>query len=247
MKDKEMLLITSDYSDICTQKIIEAAKQEGCELYKCQTSWDVPEKYHNYNGVIYNSNYGPVFCDFVANKMKWQLLQNSPTWVAKLPSQFRKRQIDFVANIKDLDKYFPIEKNKFIQSPEKDIFESQLVKAGQKPGQSYYYTTTAVIISDEVEFTSEYVLLVVDKQVQDSSFVKGYAKDDPIPFVEKLVDTVRTAPSFTIRVGEIKNRGWGVISTHPIWSSKLYGLNPTKFFKAIKYSCYKNYNSDRSL
>lgn len=223
-----------EYND--ASRLAKLAKKEGYDIHKCENSWMVPATFQGVGGIVYCAD-STTFCTFVSNFMNWNIYQNSPEWVSKLPTCFLKRKVELIEKIRDLEAQFPRQKDKFIQCLDADVFTPVKVMAGTKPnfGFSHYQA----MISDYVNFDVEYVFLIKDGWVNDFALDKGREidNDDPVEFVEKLLDTVKTAPSFVLRVGYIKSRGWAVISSKPIWASPIYGLDTSKFWDALKLSC----------
>ena len=224
-------------SSIDVDKIVQAAKKDNAEVFQCTESWKVPDHFKGTAGTVYNPAFGVVFCEYISRTLIWSIYQNSLDWVPKLPSFFLKRSVDYLGEARAYNYYFPNKKDKFIQSADGERFSPHIIKSGSRSSTYSLNVWSPIIASDVVDFCSEYVCLVHNKKVEDFAFMRGFEQESPVPFVNRLLDTVKSAPSFTIRVGEIKNRGWAVINTKPIWASPVYGMDTGKFWQALKASC----------
>jgi hypothetical protein len=107
------------------------------------------------------------------------------------------------------------------------------------------------LISDVVEFTSEFRCYVKNQKVQTwSCYIHdGVINHDenwrnpsifdglepPDAFVNRMLETVHSEPS-VIDVGIVPGLGWAIIESNQAWASGIYGCDPVESLLVMKES-----------
>ncbi len=221
-----------------------AAREMGWEVYPAPVTWRMEEDFINSKptGVPYGSQ---LFAEIISDQLGWELSGNTFDWLTKIPIEFTKRNIIFT-NTKDA-KFYP--ERKFIKPADAKMFPAKVYESG-----TFDYTSNVdpkyselvsddcpTIISDVVEFTSEFRCFVKDQKVQTWScytldgvinhegnwrnpeVFEGF--EPPDTFVNKMLETVHSEPA-VIDVGIIPGLGWAIIESNQAWASGIYGCDP---------------------
>lgn len=191
------------------------------------------------------------FCEFVAQEMQWNLMQNSLDWVARIPQSFKKRSIRFMTFEEVID----------VENNSQSILDKRILEPADEPCfQPAIYQTrfpkvpldTPMLVSTDHEWVAKFRFIIVNKKIVTSCCYRildtfnqpviwqtryQFADMDAVTFVETLLEQVNCAPGCVIDVGVIKNAGWAVVGTKPIWSAELFGCNPRGFIEALFASC----------
>lgn len=238
-----MLLITqprvgTSHNEILALQI--AAENLGWEVYPAETSWRLPDELiaSGKVGVPYGSQ---LFCEAIAQQMGWKLICNSFDWLARLPSIYLNRKVEFMtfAEAKQLSE------KKFIKPADDKVFPAQVYDVGElKKHENVAPDDTPTLVSDVVNFDLEYRCFVSSLAVYTwSNYVCHEHIADPkywymVPAdmilhpnecVQNLIaqhPELGTVPS-VIDIGRIPGVGWSIIETNPCWASGLYGCDPT--------------------
>ena len=93
-----MILITQPRVGRSHNEIIAlqmAAESLGWDVFPAPGTWRMPDKFieQNIQGVPYGSQ---LFCEVIAQQMKWKLKQNPFDWLTKVPRKYLKRKVDFM-------------------------------------------------------------------------------------------------------------------------------------------------------
>jgi hypothetical protein len=229
------------------------AKEMGWEVYPVPSGWRLDDELikSGTQGVPYGSQ---TFGEVIAQQMNWELKANSFDWLARVPKQYVKRQIDFMP-LKDA-KLLTVPK--FIKPADDKCFDAKVYEPGEfKPHESIPddYPT---LVSDIVQWDLEYRCFVGQYQdammcftwsnylfygdINDPKFHRMVPADLPLPdhFVSDLLwscvaHNVETVPS-VIDIGVIPGKGWAVIESNQAWASGLYGCDPMQALKVMEQS-----------
>lgn len=231
-------------------RLIEAARKRNIRTETLLNSWNTANKevLPGEEVAVYGEH---AFCEFIAQEMRWNLYQNSLDWIAQLPLTFTKRTIRYltleqviatensVRNILGQKVLEPADDPCFM----KGIHETRFPKVPQD---------TPILVSMDHEWTMKYRYVIIDRKIATSCCyrVQGIYNEPaiwesravmdgitPESFVHTLLDNVNVAPSCVIDIGYLKNAGWAVSGTKPIWMAELYGCSPSRFLDALFASC----------
>ena len=194
------------------------------------------------------------FCEFVAQEMRWNIYQNSLDWIARIPQHFRKRSIRYMTMEEVID----------TEATNQSVLEKRILEPADEPCfQTAIYQSrfprvpndTPVLVSTDHEWTAKFRFVIVNKKIaarccyRISNVVNTptiwntrfeYGGIDDVTFVENLLEQVNCAPGCVIDVGVIKDAGWAVASTRPIWTAELFGCNPAGFLDGLFAACKRD-------
>ena len=232
------------YSEIMVLQF--AAKELGWDVFPAPTSWRMEEDFikSNPKGVAYGSQ---TFCEVISQQMGWKLIGNTFDWLAKVPRKYTKRQIDFMP-LKEARLY---NQKKFIKPADDKVFPAQIYEAATFNPPEIVLEDTPTLISDIVQFTSEFRCFVKDQKVQTYSCYihnelinhEAHWRDPkiydgleaPDLFVNRMLEEVHSEPS-VIDVGIIPGQGWAIIESNQAWASGIYGCDPIEALKVMEKS-----------
>jgi hypothetical protein len=252
-----MILITQSRAGTSHNEILAlqiAAREAGWDVLSAPMGWRMEDTLVNehHAGVPYGSQ---TFGEVIAQQMFWQLKSNSFDWLAKLPRQYTKRQIDFMP-LKDAKK---ITERKFIKPADDKCFAAQIYEPGEFLPHESIEDSYPVLVSEIVQWDLEYRVFVGKEQgamapftwsnylcygeINSPKFHRMVPADLPSPdrFVSDLLwscdaHNIETVPS-VIDIGVIPGKGWAVIETNQCWASGLYGCDPLAALKVMEQSC----------
>jgi len=241
-----ILLISPRYGTRAdTVKLIEAARVRGIKTQTLLNNWNIDTLAPNEQCAVYGEQ---AFCEFVAQELRLNFYQNSLDWIARLPHAFVKRSIRYMRMREAIE----IEENNHtilgrrLLEPADDIMDFD---AG-------FYTknfpfvphNTNILVHSYHEWVAKFRFVVVNGKPVASCCYRlcdtfnlpaiwqvqyDTGGIDAKSFLDTLLDHVNCAPSCVIDVGYIKQTGWAVVSTLPIWSAELYGCSPNNFLDAL--------------
>lgn len=227
-----------------------AAKELGWEVYPTETSWRLPDDLiaSGKQGIPYGSQ---TFCEVIAQQMGWTLEQNSFDWLAKIPKEYTKRQVDFMT----LGEAKLLKETKFIKPADDKVFPAKVYSPGELIVSEVVPLDTPTLVSDVVQWDLEYRCFCTPYEVltwsnyifHDNVANPKYwsvidSNDEMMPsdFVQGLLydmsedeDGVETFAS-VIDVGRIPGKGLAIIETNPAWASGIYGCDPMRMLKVIQ-------------
>ncbi|MEU4778061.1 ATP-grasp domain-containing protein [Micromonospora sp. NPDC023633] len=174
---------------------------------------------------------GPNFADVVAPLLGIALLEAAPSWLARLPRDLTRREIDLVA----IGEAYELRRPAFIKSPNDKSIPAMIYTDGSRlPGPDAFDRRTPVLVSDIVDFTAEYRLHLLDGVVHAGSQYAehgrlrlGPASTDALAFgTDLLAGYGHTLPSaIVVDVGLTDGR-WAVIEANAAWASGAYEADP---------------------
>lgn len=252
-----MILITQPRVGTSHNEILAlqmAAREIGWEVLSAPCGWRLDDNLINSGtkGIPYGSQ---TFCEVIAQQMNWTLKQNSFDWLAKVPKEFTKRQIDFMT----LGEAKKISERKFIKPADDKCFDAKIYEPGEfKPHESIQ-DDYPVLVSEIVDWDMEYRVFVGHGESNRRVFtwsnylfygeINNPQLHNMIPgnlshiddFISAMLwscfkNNIDIVPS-VIDVGIIHNKGWAVIETNQAWASGLYGCDPMQALKVMEASC----------
>jgi hypothetical protein len=193
-----------------------------------------------------------VFARVVAQVLGVGLLQPPLDWLAQLPFAFVQRRIRYVT----LHEARSQQDLNFIKPAGEKAFPAKIYASGAElPNESSLSDTTPVLIIEPVIWELEYRCFVLDREPTTVSIYKrgGRLARDKDGFwnassgeLGQAWDYARNVlsrpnidvpPAFVLDIGIMKNKGWGIIETNPVWASGIYGCEPSKILPVLQRSC----------
>lgn len=253
-----MILITqprvgTSHNEILALQV--AARQLGWDVLSAPSGWRLDKELidSGVKGVAYGSQ---TFCEVIAQQMGWLLKQNSFDWLAKVPSQYLSREVDFMT----LGQAEKLTERKFIKPADDKCFDAKIYEPGEFKPHELISRNYPVLVSDVVEFDLEYRCFVNDfkvatwsnyiynEHIADPKFwhkIPEEEKTDPAGFVQTLLnitnwlytDSDLDTVASVIDIGRIPGKGWAIIETNPAWASGLYGCDPIEALKIMGQAC----------
>jgi len=241
-----MIIIVSSQAK-SSEKLSRAAKIVGYQSFEADHSWKMPDNIKQALGAVYG---GDLFCESIADQMGWSLISNPADWVVKLPKDYTARNI-FASTIEGALKHK--EKKFFIKSPTK-LFKARVCEA-PVTFPTNVLNDHPILISDYVNFTSEYKCFVKNKKVVSICCYKwtnefntpaNYGKNNKevITFVNKMLADARVecVSATVINVGkhgklDDNGNGLAVIDSEPAYMSEIYGCEISASLDTIMSSC----------
>lgn len=181
---------------------------------------------------------GPGFADVVAPALGIALLQAPMDWLARLPREFTRREIHLVP----IREAYSLRRPAFIKSPnDKQIPALVYTDGSRLPGPDEVDPHTPVLISDVMEFATEYRLYLLDGVVHTGSryarngrLSLGPLDEDAAAFgAELLTECGDTLPSaIVVDVGRADGH-WSVIEANAAWASGMYTSDPQRALDVV--------------
>lgn len=234
------------------EPLYTAARSHGIEVRKMLATWNKDRECaaipHNSVGAVYGEQ---PFCEFIAQEMKWALYQNSIEWLSELPHTFLKRSIKYMtlADAKELEKASGSVLDRRFIAPADEVSFSTAIYVDRFPAVGD--ETPVFLSSNELwDVRCRYVILN-GKIVTNCCYYAYNTFNEPIiwdavcnlgnntatNFMNTVLDHVRVAPSCVVDIGYLKEGGWAVIGSQPIWTANIFGCKPLPFLRALMSSC----------
>lgn len=246
-----MFLISSKFGEKPgTIGLIKAANKRGFSVHtvmnsigQYKTSLSIGERI-----IVYGE---PAFCEFVAQEFNHNIVQNSLDWITKIDKFFLKRNVSYMT----IDEASKIEKehggilnNKVLEPADDQCFNTGMYNGAfpKVPGK------TPILVHPEEIWDAKFRFIIIDGKIAtkccyrlsnifntptiwQTEFIGDKITSEA--FVKTLISHYNTAHSCIIDVGFIKDRGWCVCGTYPIWSSDPYGCNSEVFLSGLIEAC----------
>lgn len=227
-----------------------AARELGWEVYPAPTTWRMEEDFIKSNpvGVPYGCQ---LFAEILSEQLGWTLIGNSFDWLAKVPFKYTKRVVKFMT----VDQARFYGKTKFIKPADEKVFQAKIYDEDEFNPPDSVLGTNPTLVSDIVEFKSEYRCFVTNQKVQtyscyihdgvinhdanwrDPKIYEGL--EPPDVFVNRMLEEVHSEPS-VIDVGIIPGLGWAIIESNQAWASGIYGCDPVEALLVMQDSVIKH-------
>lgn len=198
-------------------------------------------------GAPYGNN---AFAEFLGQELRWNLRQNSLSWILQLPKQLVKRDIRRMT----ADKMH--EEQQFKRNMLGNFFEPvdgrSFLPGTYDNGLPDLPDEEEIFVSEPVVWTVKYRYVIIDGRIaswccyrvfnvfnnpsiwRNLTQEKGVTNDS---FVRTVLDHYRGAPAYILDVGFIKDRGWAVVGSYPMWSSEVYGCDGDAFLQGLFTAC----------
>ncbi len=192
----------------------------------------------------------PLFAAVVADVLELALIEAALSWVAGIPHEFRKRNIEFAT----LAKARTLREPAFIKPADDKCFAADIYDSGTDlPPEE----NLEVLISEPVVWEAEFRCFALERKVVTSSVYSrngtlAQAADGSWPasqaetsaalhFAQMVLEDVRVSfpPSAVLDVGLIKDRGWAVVESNACWGAGIYGCNPHCVLDTLSRACIK--------
>jgi hypothetical protein len=244
MKPQKIIVLSPNFSE--DSKIISQAVIDTAYTTMRFGSWNVPSEHQQNVVAVYGED---LFTTVAAAQCNIQLLKPAADWLAKVPTKYTLRNIQY-------DRFENIQhvQNKFIKPIDFKFFPAGVYTSVEEiQGYNSIDPQIEVFVSDVVTWAIEVRCFVIDRKLQTwSTYVyKGNIElkdamlaneetEMQVFLDEFLADKAINLPeAVVIDVGYIPNKGWALIEANPVWSSGVYACDPKKVIQTIVKSCQK--------
>lgn len=239
------LIISKRYSDD-SRLLTQAAKQEGWDIYRMQSS-TIPNALKAQDCRVYAEG---LLVEYLAAQLNLELLRPADDLLAQLPHDYLQRQVHFyrAADFKQPSTVA------FIKPADQKLFPAKVYQPTESmTGLELLNPDDPILVSEVVNFTKEYRFFILNRQIQTGSIYwdqdhvpqtkMGYeGLSDPLwseakHFTEQICQQQLDWPaSFVLDVGYLATGEWAVIEFNPTWASGIYGCSPEAVLPCLKAS-----------
>ncbi|MFJ8111446.1 ATP-grasp domain-containing protein [Streptomyces sp. NPDC096132] len=210
--------------------LADAARRRGARVETLR-DWRVPQERRAIPGASLYA--GPLFADAVARELGIGLLEAPEGWLARLPYELTRRDVEFTT----IGEAWKLRRPAFVKPPNDKSFPARVYPDGSGlPGPDAVDGTEPVLISDIVAFAAEYRLFLLDGEVATGSRyatrgaldVAPLAEDprhgEVLAFAERLAGTGLPS-AIVVDVGLVDGSGWAVVEANAAWASGHYACD----------------------
>jgi hypothetical protein len=227
-----------------------AALEMGWRVERLPT-WRPPLDLQNAEPVPYGE---PLFAAVIADSLQLALIEPRLSWVADIPADLRKREIQFT----DLPTAREQKKQTFIKPADDKCFAAKIYPSGADlPSEKVLPGPIPVLMSEPVCWDTEYRCFVLEGQVvslsvysrkgelaelDDGSWPASAAELDAArDFCRSVLqdNRVKFPPAGVLDVGVIEGRGWAVVEANACWGSGIYGCDPHGVLETLSRASQK--------
>ena len=194
----------------------------------------------------------PLFAAVVADLFQLALIEPELSWLASIPSDLRKREIEFGTLAVARTLTGPA----FIKPADDKCFAAKIYQSGADlPSDDVLEASIPILMSEPVRWDVEFRCFVLEGQVATLSIYSRSGElaegdDGGWPASQKELDAaldfcqtvlrdsrVSFPPAGVLDVGMIENRGWAVVEANACWGSGIYGCDPHRVLETLSRSC----------
>ena len=227
-----------------------AAIELGWAVERLRT-WRPPDELIGRDVVPYGE---PLFAAVVADSLELALIEPQLSWVARLPFDLTRREVQFA----DLAAARAIDRPAFIKPADDKCFQAKVYANGSElPEIESLGASSPVLISDPVSWESEFRCFALEKRVAAMSIYSRNGdlvetedgiwptapseSKDAFEFANRVLQDPRVnfPPAGVVDVGVIKTRGWAVVEANACWGAGIYGCDPRSVLQTLARACVK--------
>jgi hypothetical protein len=244
----KMLLLAQPRNGSEIRALIVAAHELGWEVIEAPSGWRLEEELTSSGkvGVPYGSQ---TFCEVISQQMNWQLKFNPLDWLAKIDRQYLGRKVEFMT----LAQAMQLSEPKFVKPADDKVFPAKVYYPGidSLTPHEIIPRDTPVLVSDPVQFVSEYRCFVKDKQVVTCScYIMDGEINEPrnwfkrseivAAHLTKLLacDIIQSAPA-VVDLGYLNTGELVIIESNQAWASGIYGCDLAGVLDTLSVACEK--------
>ena len=225
-----------------------AALELGWDVERLRT-WRPPNALLGRDAVPYGE---PLFAAVVADALQLALIEPQLSWVAGLPFDFRRRDVQFT----NLAAARTIDRPAFIKPADDKCFQARVYTMGSElPESESLSAMSPVLVSDPVYWESEFRCFVLERRVVAISIysrsgdlvetgdgnwpASASESQGALDFAELLLQDARVTfpPAGVLDIGIIRDRGWAVVEANACWGAGIYGCNPSSVLQTLARAC----------
>ena len=212
------------------------------------TNWRVPDELRERDLSDGIAVYGePLFVSVVAEALRLKPCEPSLDFLALLPFELRKRDVQFTT----LQEARLVRKPAFIKPAGEKTFAAQVYENGSAlPSLDWLPSDTPVLISEPVQWQVEFRYFVCDGEIQTlSPYWRGdktaQSEDGSWPmsdeenqgalnFARRALSENHLPPACVLDVGIIAGHGWAIIEANPVFGSGIYGCDAAQVLQTVR-------------
>ncbi|MFP3986226.1 ATP-grasp domain-containing protein [Streptomyces sp. E11-3] len=201
--------------------------------------WRVPEEHRNAPGATLYA--GPRFASAVGGELGLGLLEAPRDWLARLPYELTRRDIEFstVAAARQL------RRPAFVKPPNDKSFPARVYPDGSGlPGSDAVDDDVPVLVSDIVAFAVEYRLFLLDGEVATGSryMTRGELDVAPLDGDRRRAEVLEFAarlrgcglPSAVVVDIGLVDGAWAVVEANAAWGSGHYASDADAVLRVVE-------------
>ena len=190
-----------------------------------------------------------LLADAIAEDLGIALLEPTADWLPRLPLRHRLRDIRLLT----LAEALTLRERVFVKPTDDKCFSARVYDNGAAiDPDPLLARDLPVLVSEPVQFGIEFRFFIVERRVAAfSPYIRGGniarsaegdwdANESEIAeantTIRALLDDpeVDLPPAVVVDVGNIVNRGWGVVEANPAWASGLCGSDPANVLHVLE-------------
>jgi hypothetical protein len=230
-----------------SQLLWRAALRRGWHVERLRT-WRIPGSLREAaEPVLYvEALFGPTLAD----ELGVRLLEPPDDWLARLPAEYRHRDIRLTTMAEARALAAPA----FVKPPADKSFAARVYTgAGLPDGLP---GDMPVLVSEVVAWESEFRCFILDRELRAFSLYarhgemqdeEDYASTDAeaaalTDFVSRLLADARVElpRAIGVDVGVIAGRGWACVEANGVWGAGLYACDPDEALEAIRHATIRD-------
>jgi ATP-grasp domain, R2K clade family 2 len=227
-----------------------AALELGWGVERLRT-WRPPDELVGRDVVPYGE---PLFAAVVADALQLALIEPQLSWVAELPFDLRRRELQFT----NLAAARNVDHPAFIKPADDKCFQARVYAMGSElPEIESLGAMSPVLVSGPVSWESEFRCFVLEKRVaamsiysrngdlaetEDGNWPASPSESkDALDFANLVLHDARVTfpPAGVLDVGVISDRGWAVVEANACWGAGIYGCDPRSVLETLARACVK--------
>lgn len=228
---KDELLLIPDKADIERDSIAKVWEDNGGTVKRVGKFWVKPET----NGkrvALYGYD---SFCLVLAQILELEMCMPKDEWIAALPYEFAKREIQLV----ELGNANQISYPKFIKPVTPKLFKAAVFEtsASLQEITQDISPEERLIVSDIVSVDKEVRSFILDNEVQDLAYYEGEGDLTEVKaFITDFLKmtNIEFPPTFVLDVGFNDQLGWFIIEFNSSWGAGLNGCDAAKVVNCIR-------------
>lgn len=227
-----MTLVLPPQLTASAESLRDAAERRGVPTTQLPT-FDVPD------GLLADHLLaGPTFADAVAPALAIALLEAPADWLAGLARSLTCREILAMP----IAEAYTIRRPVFVKSPNDKSITARVYTDGSRlPGPDAVDPRTIVLVSDVVDFATEYRLYLLDGEVVAGSLYAEHGRPRTAPpcaealafGAELLAECAQTLPTAIVVDVGVASGQWAVIEANAAWASGRYAADPDRVLAVV--------------
>ncbi len=207
------------------------------------TEHSLPDGWNLMNTAVHG---GPGFCRKIAKTLSASVAEPADDFLSTLPSEYANRTISLMR----LHQARSLTEPKFIKPVNDKRFPVGTYVSGAELAADASLNEESVLVSDPVEWESEYRMFVRDYQVKasssysltDTAFVTDEQQEQARAFCGRVLadKRVHLPRAVVVDVGYIRGVGWSVVEANAAVMSGIYDCDPTAVLEVLEYGLMPN-------